>query len=103
MELKLFMRRIMIVIILLGLAVPLIQIYKIHKSKSSLNVPIGGYVVNMIVGAFWLLYGLLHKDWLIIFSAVLNLCVNITIISMARYYGTRTTDCCLQVDLDKDD
>lgn len=86
------MRKMMIVAIILGTAVPINQIYKMIKNKSDTNVPLWGYSLYLLVCIIWILYGFSKRDYLIMASSTVNITLAIIILILARYYKNLSTE-----------
>lgn len=62
------------------------QLLKLYKEKKAQNISMGMLSVLLAGLVFWILYGVLQEDWIIIVSNALSLLINVTTIVLARRY-----------------
>ncbi len=80
-------------LMLLSLAVPVIQLFKMLKSKVNINIPIGGYIISAFVCGSWFIHGIMTKDILKIIGSVLGFFLACSILSLAILFRGRTLKC----------
>lgn len=79
-KLKNFMDRMIYFIILLGLFMTLPQIKNVLIDKDASGVSIVTWATYVVTSLFWLLYGILHKEKPLVFSASMWIIVNALVV-----------------------
>lgn len=86
-KLKRLWDRLIYVAVVMGPAMTLPQVWKIFSSKSAASVSVLTWGSYAIVAAFWLIYGILHKEKPVIIVNAMLIVLQIAIVVGALLYG----------------
>lgn len=83
---RFYYRYFMYAVAILGGTFVYIQLGTIIYNKSSTNVSLPAFIVFLFSSIFWLIYGYLVKDWVIILANIVNIIGTLLIIAFIKYY-----------------
>ncbi|MFH1387690.1 MAG: SemiSWEET family transporter [Patescibacteria group bacterium] len=87
-KIKRFMDKAIFVVGVVGPIMTLPQIFKIWVEKQASGISIVSFTAYLFVAAFWILYGLLHKEKPIVVTQSIWFIMHVFIVIGAIIYGT---------------
>jgi len=88
-KLKRFVDRAIYVVALLGPVMTIPQILKIWVSQNATGVSLLSWLAYLFIAFFWVFYGILHREWPIIFANILWAIAQVFVVIGILLYGTR--------------